>query len=91
MLASLAACHDRFNTARIPGSPLAKRSQCLSQGPPESCEGIFDLRGYLSEIDTIDNPVRLQFLELVNQHFVTDATDCASQLALATGSLGQME
>src|ERR1700675_3696665 len=77
-LANFAACHDRLNAARIPGSPLAKGSQRPSQGSPESREGIFDLRGYLSEIATIDDPVRLQFLELLNQHFVTDAADCAS-------------
>src|ERR1700738_5064643 len=73
MLANFAACHDRLNVARIPGSPLAKRSQRLSQGFPKSREGIFDLRGYLSEINTIDDPVRPQFLELLDQHFVTDA------------------
>jgi hypothetical protein len=78
MLASFAECHDRFNTPRILGSPFAKRSQRLSQGSPESREGIFDLRGYLAEIDTIDDSVRLQFLELLNQDFVTDAPDCAS-------------
>jgi len=78
MLASLATCHDRLNVARIPGSPLAKRSQRLSQGFPESRKGIFDLRRYLSEIDTIDDPVRLQFLELLDQHFVTDVADCTS-------------
>src|ERR1700676_3118374 len=90
-LANFAPRHDRLNAARIPGSPLAKGSQRPPQGSSETREGIFDLRGYLSEIDTIDNPVRLQFLELLNQHFVTDAADCASQLAIATGSLGQME
>src|SRR6266404_9384650 len=73
-----AAYHDRFDISRILGSPLAKRSQRLSQGSPESREGIFDLRGYLSEIDTIDDPVRLQLLELLNQHFVTDVADRAS-------------
>ena len=77
MFANFAACHDRLNVARMLGSPLAKRSQRPSQGPPESREGIFDLRGYLSEIDTIDYPVRPQFLELLNQHFVTDVADCA--------------
>jgi hypothetical protein len=78
MLASFAACHDRFNTARIPGSPVAKGSQRLPQSSPESREGIFDLRRYLSEIDTIDYPVRLQLLEVLNQHFVTNLADCAS-------------
>ena len=78
MLASFAACHDRLNVARILGSPLAKRSQRLSQGFPKSREGIFDLRGYLSEIDTIDYPVRLQVLELLNQHFVADFADRTS-------------
>src|SRR6202022_689089 len=91
MLASIAACHNRFDFPRIPDSPLAERSQRLSQGSPESREGILDLRGYLSEIDTIDDPVRLQFLELLYQHFVTDVADCASQLAIATGAMGQME
>src|SRR6202048_862705 len=75
MLQDLAACHDRLNLARILGSPLAKRSQRLSQGSSERREGIFDLRGYLSEIDTIDDPVRLQFLELLNQHFIADCAD----------------
>lgn len=78
MLQDLAAYHDRLNLARMPRSPLAKRSQRLSQGSSEIREGIFDLRGYLSEIDTIDYPVRLQLLELLNQHFVTDLADCAS-------------
>src|SRR6266481_3587526 len=77
-LANFAACHDSLNVARMLGSPLAKRSQRPSQGSPESREGIFDLRGYLSEIDTIDDPVRLQFLELLNQHFVAYVADCAS-------------
>ena len=59
-LASFAACQNRFNIPRILGSPFAKRSQRLSQGSAESRERIFDLRGYLSEIDTIDYPVRLR-------------------------------
>src|ERR1700716_314643 len=90
MLASFAACY-RLNVARIFGSPLAERSQRLSQGSPKSRDGIFDLRGYLSEIDATDYPVRLQFLELLDQNFIADAPYCPFQLAITTGAMSQME
>src|SRR3984893_18057532 len=89
-LASVAAYRNRLDIRRISGSPLAKRSQRISQRAPESRDGIFDLRGYLAEIDTGDDPIRLQFLELLDQNLVTDAPDGPSQLAITTGPTGQM-
>jgi hypothetical protein len=59
MPVDLAASHDRLYLGRILGSPLAKKNQRLSQGSPESREGILDPRGNLSEIGAIDDPVRL--------------------------------
>src|SRR3954451_14409375 len=91
MSAAGSACCDGLDVVRMLVSPRAKRSQRLSQGSPESREGIFDLRRDLPEIDSIGDPVRLQFLELLNQHFVADAADRASQFAIAAGPAGEVK
>jgi hypothetical protein len=59
-----------FNLPRIPGAPFAQRCQRLPQSPPKRRERILDPRRDLAVIETSNDPIRLQLLELLNEYLV---------------------
>src|ERR1700676_4472277 len=73
------------------GAPGAKRGQCFCQRSAECREGIFNLRRYLIVVEPVDDSVRVQFLELLDEHLVADAPNGAPQLTIATRAVREVK
>ena len=65
------------------GSPFAKLDEGLCEAAAEAGERILDPGRDLAKVETVDDPVRLQLLELLDQHLVADLPDRSAQCAVA--------
>jgi hypothetical protein len=69
-LRRLTAYKNPFNLPRVPDAPFAQRRQRLPQSPPKRRERILNPWRDLAVIETSNDPVRLQLLELLNEYLV---------------------
>ena len=52
------------------GSPVAERPERLSQAPSKRRDRVFDLGRDFPEVDALDDSVRLQLAQLLDQHLL---------------------